>query len=67
MNIPSWKNQYGGMAAECPRQNFGSSDAQIHAVVFNSGDGGLRNPSQSRQLTLSYLLKFAHDPDRFSD
>ncbi len=54
------------MAAKRPRQNFGLFDAQIHAVAFNSGDGGLRNASQSRQLALSHLLNFAHDPDRFS-
>jgi hypothetical protein len=66
MNIPSRKHQHGGTAAKRPRQNFGSFYAQIYVVAFNSGDGGLRNRHQSRQLALRHLLKLVHDLDRFS-
>ncbi len=54
LNNASCKHRHGGMAAYRSRENFGSLNAQIYAVVLNSGDSGLRNPSQSLQLTLSH-------------
>ena len=55
------------MAPQGLRKNPGALDTETDTIVFDGGDGCLRNIRSFRQFILAQVLKLADNPNGFSD
>ena len=59
VEFPSGEHQDGRMARERPGEDLRSLDTEIHSIIFNTRDRGLRNTGQRRELVLTQALEHA--------
>ena len=66
LEFPTGAHQDRWMAPERPGDDLRAVDTEIHAVILNARDGGLRNTRQRGELILTQVLKFPHETNRFA-
>lgn len=66
-DIPAGEYEYCRMALEGTGKNLRTLNTEINSTVLDSGNGGLRNTGEFRELALAQILEFAQDTDRLTD
>ena len=55
------------MALKCSSKNLRTFHPQLHTIVFNGRNSGLRNPGPTRELVLAQFLQFSDYPNRLTN
>ena len=56
VEFPSGEHQDGRMTLERLGEDLRALDTEIHAIIFNTRDRGLRNAGHRRELILTQVL-----------